>query len=76
LKQINPNKAAGPNSISLRVYQRLSLVLAVPLHFVYTRMFRRGQWPKQWRHSAICPIYKKKDPALFSNYRPISLLDV
>ena len=35
-----------------------------------------GQWTKQWKHSAVCPIFKKKDPAVFTNYRPISLIDV
>ena len=76
LKQLNPNKAAGPNNISPRVYQRLSSVLALPLYRLYTRMLKTGQWPKQWRQSAVCPIYKKKDPAVFTNYRPISLLDI
>ena len=46
------------------------------MHTIYSRMLTLGQWPSQWRLSAVCPIYKKKDPAVYTNYRPISLLDV
>ncbi len=76
LDKLDPTKAAGPNGISPRVYQKLSSALSNPLHTLYTRMIKLGQWPKQWRKSVICPIFKKKDPAVYTNYRPISLLDV
>ncbi|ELT93325.1 hypothetical protein CAPTEDRAFT_92631 [Capitella teleta] len=39
-------------------------------------MFQLGQWPSSWKHSAVCPIFIKKDPAEYTNYRPISLTDV
>ena len=76
LRASNPNKAAGPNSISPRVYKHLASVLAHPLHIIFSRMLKLGKWPRQWRLSAVCPIFKKKDPSIFTNYRPISLIDV
>ncbi|ELT88395.1 hypothetical protein CAPTEDRAFT_76398, partial [Capitella teleta] len=51
-------------------------VLYIPLITIYQRMFQLGQWPSSWKHSAACPIFKKKDPAEYINYRLISLIDV
>ena len=33
-----------------------------------------GEIPETWRHTELLVIFKKGDPALPSNYRPISLL--
>ena len=76
LSKLDPNKAAGPNGISPRVYKQLASVLARPLYIIYSRMQKLGQWPRQWRSSAVCPIFKRNDPSVFTNYRPISLIDV
>jgi hypothetical protein len=32
--------------------------------------------PPAWRHAQVCPIFKKGDPSLASNYRPISLSSI
>jgi hypothetical protein len=76
LQNLNPSKASGPNALSPAAYKNLSRALSHPLHTIYSRMMQLGQWPRQWKHSAICPIFKKKDPAVYENYRPISLIDV
>ena len=31
--------------------------------------------PDIWKVSIVCPIYKREDPTLVSNYRPIPLLN-
>ena len=36
----------------------------------------RVEFPKQWSLANICPLYKKGDRALPSNYRPVSLTRV
>jgi hypothetical protein len=46
-------KAAGPNAISPRIYQHLARELSGPMHTIYSRMLKLGQWPVQWRQSAL-----------------------
>ena len=41
---------------------------------MYSRFLKEGYCPDLWRHYYITPIYKKGDPTLAENYRPISIL--
>ena len=51
--------------------------LAVELGPVFAHLFQqsldKGEIPKEWSLANICPLYKKGDRALPSNYRPVSL---
>ena len=51
--------------------------LAVELVPVFAHLFQqsldKGEIPKEWYLANICPLYKKGDRALPSNYRPVSL---
>lgn len=76
LCKLDPDKASGPNNISPRVYKKTASALAYPLHTIYERMLKKGHWPKKWKLSSVCPVFKKGDPATFTNYRPIALIDV
>ena len=37
-------------------------------------MLNSGQFPSELKLSRVKPLFKNEDPALFTNYRPISLL--
>ncbi|KAF4745431.1 hypothetical protein FOZ62_021348, partial [Perkinsus olseni] len=76
LKRLNVSKAAGPSCIGPRVFRELASVLAPPLASLYNNIFRRCQWPRSWKISNICPIYKRKSRRDVRNYRPIALLEI
>lgn len=72
-----PNKASsGPDGIPSMLIKTLKLVLVEPLTKIFNVSFETGCLPKQWLDAKIVPIFKKGDPAVVSNYRPISLTAV
>ena len=75
LKSLPIGKASGPNGLSNRILKELSKELAFPLCVLFNRSLSQGEVPSQWKEANICPIHKKDDPSLVSNYRPISLLN-
>ena len=73
MKGLNPSKALGPDELHPRV-------LAAELGPVFAHLFQQSldkdEIPKEWSLANICPLYKKGDRALPSNYRPVSLTSV
>ena len=45
-----------------------------PLTIIINQMLSNGIFPDKLKIAKICPIYKKYDENLFTNYHPISLL--
>ena len=73
LKEINPNKSAGPDAIPARVLKELSEVLAEPLAILYHKSLQTGKLPSDWKTAHITPIHKKGSKSDPGNYRPVSL---
>ena len=48
--------------------------MTVTLHKFLTLCWSTGLTPTQWKHSHTKLLYKKGDPTLVDNYRPIGLL--
>jgi hypothetical protein len=49
-------------------------VLFRSLSNLFNKSFDLAKVPKIWKKSNICPIHKKEDRSIVSNYRPITLL--
>ena len=49
-------------------------VLVEPLTLLVNQMLKSGHFPSELKISRVKPLFKNGDPAMFSNYRPISLL--
>ena len=76
LKNLNPNKASGPDGISPRILQLAADELAPALCVIFQKSLDTGEIPKTWLQANISPIFKKGDRTLASNYRPVSLTAV
>jgi hypothetical protein len=74
LKSLDIGKANGPDGISNRILKEASSEIATPLSDLLNSSFNLSKVPRQWKESNICPIHKKEDRSLVTNYRPISLL--
>ena len=68
-------KVLGGNQAALLewVHQRNDL-LAVPLSHICNLSFEHGVFPDKLKIAKILPVFKRDDPSLFSNYRPMSIL--
>ena len=74
LRSLPTAKASGPDSINNKILRDLAHPLSTPLTDLFNFSLEKGQVPKIWKQANVTPIFKKDDPSVVSNYRPISLL--
>ena len=73
LKKLNKNSAAGPDGLPGYLWYSLRQSIEVPLAIIYNKSLNEGKLPVMWKKSIITPIFKKGDPTLYGNYRPVAL---
>ena len=78
LKELNPNKASGPDGISSRFLKETGNELAPGLTLIMQASINQSTTPNDWRNALIAPVFKsgKPDKAKAENYRPISLTSI
>ena len=76
LKNINSNKATGPDGIHARFLHEYAEYIAPVLTKVFQISIDTGSIPDDWRAASIVPIFKKGDKHQASNYRPVSLTSI
>jgi hypothetical protein len=74
LRNLNPRKASGPDNIPNRLLIELADVIAPSLCTIFNMSLDLGVVPLKWKMANITPVFKREDPTLAMNYRPISLL--
>ena len=73
LKDINVNKAAGPDRINGKVLKNCREGIAYPLSCLFKISYNTGHLPAEWKLANVVPVYKKGAKTSVENYRPISL---
>ncbi|MCG7883757.1 MAG: reverse transcriptase family protein [Candidatus Thiodiazotropha endolucinida] len=74
LQTLKLGKSSGPDNINNRILKELAYPISKPLSDLFNYSLSRGSFPDTWKQANVSPLYKKDDPSLVSNYRPISLL--
>ena len=74
LKSLQLGKASGPDNINNRILKELAEPLSKPLSDLYNYSLSKCDFPSKWKEANVSPLFKKDDPSIISNYRPISLL--
>ena len=72
LSKLKPNKASGPDGISVNVL-RNCLEFDVPLQMIFSQSLTTGITPQDWRDANVSPLFKKGSRSKCNNYRPVSL---
>ncbi|WP_419595657.1 hypothetical protein [Thiolapillus sp.] len=74
IKNLNKNKATGPDTIHNRLLIAAADVISEPLTNLFNRCLNESKFPSQWKIAHVTPLRKKGQKDLCSNYRPISPL--
>ena len=75
LHSLDANKASGPDNLPNRILVGVADEIAPSICRLFNLSLSEGIMPKRWKLANITAIFKKNDPTIPSNYRPISLLD-
>ena len=74
IDKFNPNKNVGYDNIGNFIIKKIKTEILKPLTQIFNLSLSSGVVPEKLTVAKVIPIYKKDDSALFSNYRPVSLL--
>ena len=76
LECLDEDKACGPDGIRTSILKNCAKSFAFPLVLIYKASVDKSSLPIQWVTANVCPIYKKGDKLVASNYRPVSLTSI
>ena len=76
LANLDVSKACGPDLIPPLLLKKAASYICVPLSKLFTQSMSTGKLPQDWTTANVVPVFKKGDPRLTSNYRPISLTSI
>jgi hypothetical protein len=76
LKILDTSKAYGPDGIPPVLLKTAGEIIAPSLLSIFKKSLEIGYFPKNWKQANVYALFKKGDPGIASNYRPISLLNI
>ena len=76
LRQVDPRKATGSDSVPGLVLREAAYVLAPSLLDIFNVSLSTGCVPAAFKKSNVAPLYTSCDPCRATNYRPVSLLPI
>ena len=76
LRNLDTNKAAGPDEIPARILKKTAEKIAASLAEFCNKSLLLETLPEEWKLANVVPVYKKEKKEHVENYRPVSLLSV
>ncbi len=73
LRNTKLGKVPGPDGVCNEILRYLPEQLQQAIHKMFILMWMTRHTPDKWKQSHTLLLYKKGDPLLLSNYRPIAL---
>ncbi|XP_051864351.1 uncharacterized protein LOC127566365 [Drosophila albomicans] len=76
IQRLKNNKSAGADGLPAELFKAAGDMLVGSMHQLISKIWLTESMPEDWNLSMICPILKKGDATVRTNYRGISLLPV
>ena len=76
ISAFDTKKSLGPNSVPVYILKISNNFFSDKLTDIINLSFRTGIFPDLCKLAKVIPIFKKDNPLLCGNYRPISLLPI
>ena len=73
---LDPFKSVGPNSTPIKLLKIVGCSISPLLALLINQSFQSGIYPDKFKIAKVISLFKKGNPELPSNYRPISLLSI
>ena len=74
ISDLTPKNSCGIDHVSSKLLKRISIITATPLAHIVNQSLCTGIVTDRLKIARVIPLYKKDDPHLIDNYRPISTL--
>ncbi|XP_073814500.1 uncharacterized protein [Musca autumnalis] len=76
INRLKNNKAAGADGLPAELFKTGGDTLIRCMHQLVSTIWQEERVPDDWNVSILCPVHKKGDKTVCSNYRGISLLPI
>jgi hypothetical protein len=73
LKYLGNNKAPGPDNIPNSILKNMPSQFHDLLFLLFKQCYKQQQIPTSWKTSLTILLYKRSDPTILTNHRPIAL---
>ena len=73
LSKLKTSSAPGPDRLPPIFYSKTSSPISFPLCIIFRTFIDLKNLPAEWKKSIVTPTFKKWNPSVPSNYRPIAL---
>ncbi len=74
LSDVNARKTTGCDGVPRKLIKLAAGVLCNPFCYLLNECFVQSIFPQEVKLAQVSPVYKKGDPLLKQNYRPVSVL--
>ena len=74
VKLFKNKHSRGHDGIPMFLLKNVIHNILKPLSYICNLSLKNGIFPEDMKMAKVIPLYKKEDPMIFSNYRPVSLL--